>query len=202
MLIIGISGGSGCGKTTVVKEIIGKLPPGANVSVISQDAYYKDNSHLNREKKLTINFDHPDSIEWPLLLRHLEELIKGNSIEMPTYSYINCSRGKDTIPIKAADILILEGILIFTNQELRNLINIKVFVDTDPDDRLIRIIMRDTEERGRSYLDALRHYEEFVKPMHLQFIEPTKRFADIIIPHGGQNKIAIDLLVSKVLHMI
>lgn len=197
MLIIGIAGGSGSGKTTVVNKIIKSLP-GNSVTVIPQDAYYKDNGHLSPEEKKKINFDHPESIEFELLIRQLDRLIAGNSIDMPIYSYVTCARSKDTIKMNPGRVMIVEGILILTNQELRKRFGIKIFVDADSDDRLMRIIRRDIEERGRNYKQALLHYETFVKPMHEQFIEPTKRYADIIVPMGGQNKVAIDIISSRI----
>ena len=197
MLIIGIAGGSGSGKSTVVKQIIRHLPKDS-VSVMPQDAYYKDNGHLSAEERARINFDHPSSIEFGLLIKHLDELKAGTSIEMPIYSYVTCARGKETIPVKPKQVIIVEGILILTNPRLRKRMNIKIFVDADGDDRLMRIIHRDIEERGRSFQQVLQHYEKFVKPMHLQFIEPTKRYADIIVPQGGQNHVAIDVLTSRI----
>ena len=191
MLIIGISGGSGCGKTTVVKKMVDSLPKDM-VTVISQDFYYRDNGHLSAEERAKINFDHPASIEFNLLIKHLEMLRNGQAIEMPIYSYLTCA------PVKPKKVIILEGILIFTNARLRKLIDIKAFVDADDDDRLMRIIRRDIEERGRSFKEVLNHYETYVKPMHLQFIEPTKRYADIIVPQGGANDIAIDILASRI----
>ena len=197
MLIIGIAGGSGSGKTTVVKKIMSDFPKGS-VAVISQDSYYKDNGHLNAEERAKINFDHPSSIEFPFLIKQLDTLKKGKSIEMPIYSYLTCARAKDTIPVEAKKVIILEGILLFTNVKLLSRLDIKVFVDADADDRLMRIIRRDIEERGRSFSEVLSHYEKWVKPMHFQFIEPSKRYADIIIPQGGKNHIAIDILSSKI----
>jgi len=197
MLIIGIAGGSGSGKSTVVKQIIRHLPKDS-VSVIPQDAYYKDNGHLSAEDRARINFDHPSSIEFGLLIKHLDELKAGNQIEMPIYSYVTCARGKETIPVIPKQVIIIEGILILTNPRLRKRLNIKIYVDADGDDRLMRIIHRDIEERGRSFQQVLQHYEKFVKPMHLQFIEPTKRYADIIVPQGGQNHVAIDVLTSRI----
>jgi len=197
MLIIGIAGGSGSGKTTVVNKIIKSLPKNS-VSVISQDSYYKDNGHLSQEEKLKINFDHPDSIEFDLLNKHIEHLTKGQLIQKPIYSYLTCARAKETEPVEPKKVIIVEGILIFTNAKLRDKFSIKVFVDADTDDRLIRIIRRDLIERGRSVQGVLDHYDTFVKPMHLQFIEPTKRYADIIVPQGGTNHIAIDILSSKI----
>lgn len=197
MLILAIAGGSGCGKTTVVKKMLKRLPKNS-VTVISQDSYYKDNGHLSAEERAKINFDHPASIEFNLLIKQLEMLRKGKAIDMPIYSYLTCARAKETIPVQPKKIIILEGILIMTNAKLRALMDIKAFVDADADDRLMRIIWRDIEERGRSFKQVLTHYETYVKPMHLQFIEPTKRYADIIIPQGGANEIAIDILASKI----
>jgi len=197
MLIIGIAGGSGSGKTTVVNKIIKNLPVGS-VSVISQDSYYKDNGHLSQEEKKNINFDHPSSIEFDLLIKHLDMLKQHQNIPMPIYSYITCARDKETINVEPQKVIIVEGILIFTNSELRKRLDVKTYVDADDDDRLMRIIWRDIEERGRSFKQVLDHYQDFVKPMHLQFIEPTKRFADIIVPQGGENIVAIEILSSLI----
>jgi uridine kinase len=197
MLIIGIAGGSGSGKSTVVNQVIKHLPR-ESVTVIPQDAYYKDNGHKSAEERAKINFDHPSSIEWGLLIKQLEMLKNGHAIEMPIYSYVTCARSRETIPVTPSSVIIVEGILILTNPRLRKKMDIKVFVDADGDDRLMRIIRRDIEERGRSFHQVLQHYERYVKTMHLQFIEPTKRYADIIVPQGGQNKVAIDLLSSRI----
>ncbi len=197
MLIIGIAGGSGCGKSTVVKQIIKRLPKDS-VTVIPQDSYYKDNGHLSPDERALINFDHPSSIEFNLLIKHLDELSEGNVIGMPIYSYLTCARATETIPVYPREVVIVEGILILSNPRLRERLDIKIFVDADPDDRLMRIIRRDIEERGRSFSQVLDHYEVFVKPMHLQFIEPTKRYADIIVPQGGANHVAIDILSSRI----
>lgn len=199
MLVIGIAGGSGSGKTTVVRRIVEILPPDS-VSIISQDAYYKDNGHLSPEERAKINFDHPSSIEFSLMAKHLDELSKGHAIDMPVYSYLTCARQTETIPVEPRKVIIVEGILIMTDPCIRSRLNIKVFVDADADDRLMRIIRRDLIERGRTYDKVLDHYEQFVKPMHLQFIEPTKRYADIIVPQGGENTVAIDILASRI-HM-
>jgi len=197
MLLIGIAGGSGSGKTTVVNKIIGSLPSNS-VSIISQDAYYCDNGHLTAEERAKINFDHPSSIEFSLLIEHLDKLKEGKTIPMPIYSYLTCSRAEESFPIEPKKVIIVEGILIFTHAQLRKRLDIKVFVDAMPDDRLMRIIHRDIEERGRSFKEVLDHYKNFVKPMHEQFIEPTKKYADIIIPQGGENHVAIDVLSSKI----
>lgn len=195
-IVIGITGGSGSGKTTVVKKILDFFP-GNEVAVISQDAYYRDNSHLSLEERRKINFDHPNSIEFELLVKHIEALKKGQVIEEPTYDYVTSSRQQKTTRIEPRHIVIVEGILLFTDAQIRNLCNIKVYVDADSDDRLIRIIERDMLERGRSAQDVINRYQ-IVKAMHEQFIEPTKRFADLIIPQGGENHIAIDVLVSMI----
>lgn len=197
MLIIGIAGGSGSGKTTVVNKIIEALPQNS-VALIPQDAYYYDNGHLSQEEKLQINFDHPNSIEFDLLVEHLNALKQGKTIQLPIYSYVTCARSGETIPVAPKRVVIVEGILILGNARLRKLLDIKMFVATDSDNRLMRIIRRDVQERGRNYNDALTHYEKFVKPMHIQFIEPTKLYADLIIPQGGENKVAIDMLVSRI----
>ena len=197
MLVIGIAGGSGSGKTTVVKAITNQLKE--QVVVIPQDSYYKDSSHLPMEERQQINFDHPDAIDFKLLCKQLKDLKGGADIEQPVYSYITCSRSKtETVRVAPADVIIIEGILIFTCKELRDQMNIKIFVDADDDDRLMRIIIRDTAERGRSIETAIAHYCETVKPMHLQFIEPSKRYANIIVPQGGHNKVAIDVISATI----
>ncbi|NLK92210.1 MAG: uridine kinase [Bacteroidales bacterium] len=193
MIIIGIAGGTGSGKSTVAKEILSQLPDG-DIAFLPQDSYYKDSSHLPMDKRIEINFDHPDSIEFDLLISHIKELKKGNSVQQPIYSYITCSRAEETVLIKPAKIIVVEGILIFTDKELRKLMDLKVFVDAEADDRLIRVINRDIVERGRSVNSVIERYQKVLKPMHLQFIEPTKRYADLIIPEGGHNKVAVSIL--------
>jgi len=197
MLTIGIAGGSGSGKSTVVKKVV-ELLPRDSVTIIPQDAYYKDNGHLSAEERKKINFDHPASIEFSLLVKQLDQLRKGNPIDMPIYSYVTCARSDETQQVQPTNVIIVEGILILTSPSLRKRLDIKVFVDADADDRLMRIINRDILERGRNYKEVMRHYETFVKPMHLQFIEPTKRYADIIVPQGGNNHVAIDVLASRI----
>jgi uridine kinase len=195
MLIVGIAGGTGSGKTTVVNKLVKELPDG-EVIVIPQDAYYKDNGHIPPEERQKINFDHPDSLEFTLLIRHLKELREGHNVEMPVYSYLTCLRSAETITVKPAKVILVEGILILTDPDLRNMLDIKVYVDADADDRLGRVILRDIVERGRSVLMVLQRYHDTVKPSHLQFIEPSKRYADIIIPGGGENDVGIRVIIS------
>ncbi len=190
MLIIGIAGGTGSGKTTVVNKIIGSLPPG-EVAVIPQDSYYKDSSHVPIEERSKINFDEPASIEWSLLVKHLDELKAGKAIEMPTYSYLTCTRQEETVRIEPCDVVIVEGILVLNDDLLRDMMDVKVFVDADPDDRLIRVISRDCVERGRTPMMVINRYQDVLKPMHALYIEPTKRYADLIVPKGGTNVVAI-----------
>ncbi|MBK8442792.1 MAG: uridine kinase [Sphingobacteriales bacterium] len=197
MLIIGIAGGSGSGKTTVVRRIVERLPAD-QVVVIPQDNYYRDNSHLPLEERRMLNYDHPSAIEFNLLIEHLKKIKKGESIEMPLYSYITHARLPETISISPKSVIIVEGIMLFVEEKLRKLLDIKVFVHADSDDRLMRRIRRDTAERGRDLSETLNQYAETVQPMHLQFIEPTKRYADIILPMGGQNDVAIDMLVARI----
>ncbi len=197
MLVVGIAGGTGSGKTTVVNRIVNLLPPG-EVVVIPQDSYYFDSSHLPLEERQEINFDHPSSIEFELLIDHVLKMKNGFPIEQPIYSYLTCTRAKETIPIVPKHVIIIEGILILANPDLRDLIDVKVFVDADPDDRLSRVILRDIVERGRSVTRVLERYEKTVKPMFHQFIEPTKRYADIIVPQGGNNSVAISMLASLI----
>ena len=197
MLVIGIAGGSGSGKTTVVKAITRKLS--GKVVVIPQDSYYKDSSHLPMEERQKINFDHPDAIDFDLLCSQLHDLKQGKAIDQPVYSYLTCSRSKtETVRVEPADVIIVEGILIFTCKQLRDEMDIKIFVDAEADDRLMRIILRDIRERGRNIESAIEHYTDTVKPMHLQFIEHSKRYADIIIPLGGHNQVAIDVIATTI----
>jgi len=197
MLVIGIAGGTGSGKTTVVKKIIESLPKG-EVTILSQDSYYKDNSHLPLEERQKINFDHPDSLEFNLLGEHLKALKQGKSIQEPVYSYLTCTRSEETNTVKPSDVIIVEGILLFTQASLRELFDLKVFVWADDDDRLTRVIKRDIVERGRDVQTVLNRYDKTVKPMHLQFIEPSMRYADLIVPQGGHNKVAIEVLVTLI----
>ena len=197
MLVIGIAGGSGSGKTTVVNAIVSQLKD--RVVVIPQDSYYKDSSHLPLEERQQINFDHPDAIDFELLCQQLKDLKEGKTIEQPVYSYITCSRSKnETITVSPADVVIIEGILVFTCKELRAQMDIKIFVDADDDDRLMRVMARDIIERGKTVETVIERYTKTVKPMYLQFIEPSKRYADIVIPQGGHNKVAIDVISNTI----
>jgi uridine kinase len=197
MLIIGIAGGTGSGKTTVVNKIIKRLSE-KDVAILSQDAYYRDNSHLPLEERQKINFDHPDSIEFELLADNIRRLKKDEIIEQPIYSYLSCTRSEETVTIKPRKVIIIEGILCLWPKELRKLMDIKIFVDCEADLRLSRVIQRDIIERGRDIHQVLHRYEETVRPSHLQFIEPTKRYADIIVPEGGNNKVAIDIIAQYI----
>ena len=197
MLIIGIAGGSGSGKTTVVRALTEQIKE--KVVVIPQDSYYKDSSHLPMEERQKVNFDHPDSIDFDLLIKHLKELKKGHSVEQPVYSYITCSRSStETVTVHPAEVIIVEGILIFCCAELRKQMDIKIFVDADDDDRLMRVMARDILERGKTVETVIQRYSRTVKPMFLQFIEPSKRYADVIIPQGGHNKVAIDVIAATI----
>lgn len=197
MLIIGIAGGTGSGKSTVVRKIISSLPQD-EVAVIPQDSYYWDSSHVPVEERSKINFDEPASIEWQLLVDHLEKLNSGQPIDMPTYSYLTCTRQSETIRISPCKVVIVEGILVLNDERLRNMMDIKVFVDADADERLIRVIARDCVERGRTPMMVINRYQEVLKPMHNMYIEPSKKFADIIIPQGGDNVVAVKLLTDYI----
>lgn len=197
MIIIGIAGGTGSGKTTVVNKITNSFPRG-EVAVIPQDSYYKDSSHIPPEERSKINFDEPDAIEWKLLVKHLKELKQGNAIDMPTYSYLTCTRQPETVRVEPCEVVIIEGILVLNDEELRDMMDVKVFVDADADDRLIRVISRDCVERGRTPMMVINRYQEVLKPMHNQYIEPSKRHADLILPQGGDNHVAIKLLTDYI----
>ena len=197
MLIIGIAGGTGSGKTTVVNKIIDSLPKD-EVTVIPQDCYYNDNSHIPLEERLKMNYDEPSSIEWSLLCRHLSELKKGNKVERPTYDFLTCARLKETKTLSPRDVVVVEGILVLTDPQLREMLDVKVFVDADADVRLIRVIKRDCIERGRTPQMVIDRYQETLKPMHELYIEPSKRYADLIIPQGGNNNVAIMLLTDYI----
>lgn len=198
MLVIGIAGGSGSGKTTVVQSIRDRIDSD-KIIVVPQDSYYKDSGDLTEEEKRYHNFDHPDSIDWDLLCSQLSDLKSGKAVEQPVYSYLTCARSKsETVHVEPAEVIIIEGILIFTCKELREQMDIKVFVDADDDDRLMRIMARDIAERGKDVFWVIERYTDTVKPMYLQFIEPSKRYADIIVPQGGHNKVAIDMISARI----
>ncbi len=193
MLIIGIAGGTGCGKTTVVNQIINELP-NEEVGVITQDSYYNDLSHLTLAERRETNFDHPKSIDFKLLENHLTALKSGKSIQQPVYSFIECNRTKDTIETYARKVMIVEGILIMTNPIIRDMFDIKIYVHADSDERLIRRLKRDVNERGWNLNETLNNYQMILKPMHDQFIEPSKEYADIIIPNNKYNTVAVDIV--------
>lgn len=201
MIIIGIAGGTGSGKTTVVKKIMESLPTN-EVVLLPQDSYYKDSSHVPAEERQNINFDHPNAFDWELLSKHVASLKKGQPIEQPIYSYLTCTRQRETIHIEPREVIVIEGILALSDKKLRSLMDLKIFVDADPDERLIRVIQRDVIERGRTAEAVMDRYMRVLKPMHLEFIEPCKRYADLIIPQGGHNKKAIEIIklyIEKIL---
>lgn len=200
-LVIGIAGGSGSGKTTVSKEISKRLPSD-RVLILTEDAYYNDNSALSMDERKKINYDHPNAYDTDLLIEQLQDLLDGKAIELPTYNFNILSRAKDTIHVEPADIIILEGILVLASEELRKFMDIKLFVDADDDIRFIRRLQRDTQERGRSIDWIISQYLATVKPSYNQFVEPSKKYADIIIPQGGENQVAIDMVSSKLLSII
>lgn len=197
MYIIGIAGGTGSGKTTVVKKIMEALR-GENVAVLSQDSYYNDNTHLTMDERRKINYDHPDAFDWKLLCQQLRALSEGHAIEQPTYDYITSNRMSETVHIEPCEVIIIEGIMALYRKDMRDLMNLKIYVDTDADVRLIRNIQRDTVERGRTAQMVIDRYLKILKPMHEEFIEPTKRYADLIIPEGGANEQAIDILQTYI----
>lgn len=195
MFIIGIAGGTGSGKTTVVRKLAERLPKG-EVVVLHQDSYYKDSSNVPVEERQHINFDHPDAFDWPLLEKHIHELHEGHAIEEPIYSYLTCTRQQETVHIEPKEVVIVEGIMALRDEKLRNEMDLKIFVDADADDRLIRVIKRDIVERGRTAEGVMERYQRVLKPMHEQFIEPCKRYADVIIPQGGHNNAAINVMAK------
>lgn len=196
-ILIGIAGGTGSGKSTVASEIY-KCIPDESIAIIEQDSYYNDQSHLTFEERVKTNYDHPNAFDTKLLMQHLSDLTEGKAIEKPIYDFEKHNRKKETIRVESKDIIILEGIMILAEPELRDMLDIKIFVDTDADLRIIRRIQRDIEERGRTIDSVINQYVNVVRPMHLQFVEPNKRYADIIIPEGGYNKVAIDIVIARV----
>ena len=197
MTIIGIAGGTGSGKTTVVRKIAEALPP-HHVVVVPLDSYYNDTSHMTEEERHAINFDHPDAFDWKLLIKQVNELRNGQAVEQPTYSYIKCNRLKETLHVEPKPVIIIEGIMTLLNKKLRDMMDLKIFVDTDSDERRIRNIQRDVLERGRTVDMVISRYLEVLKPMHEQFIEPTKKYADLIIPQGGENHKGINILCKYI----
>lgn len=198
MIIIGIAGGTGSGKTTVVRKIVESLPADT-VAVIPQDSYYNSQWDVPEALRKKTNFDHPDAFEWPLLAHQIEELRKGHSIEQPTYSYLTCTRQQETVHVEPHDVIIVEGIMALYDKKLRDLMDLKIFVDAEPDERLLRVIERDIEERGHPLEMLINKYRNVLKPMHDEFIEPTKQFADIIIPNGGENARAVAMMQMYIL---
>ncbi|MDN4526292.1 uridine kinase [Fictibacillus fluitans] len=196
-IVIGVAGGSGSGKTTVAKEIYRQFAD-QSILIIEQDSYYRDQSEKTMDERLKTNYDHPLAFDNELLISQLNALLEFKSIEKPVYDYTAHTRSDKIIPVEPKDVIILEGILILEDERLRDLMDIKLFVDTDADVRIIRRMVRDTRDRGRTLESVIDQYTSVVRPMHNQFIEPTKRYADIIIPEGGQNRVAIDLMVTKI----
>lgn len=198
--IIGVAGGSGSGKTTVTAKVLETIGPDM-AAVIVQDYYYRDQAHLTFEQRLATNYDHPHAFDWPLLIEHIEDLLAGRAIQMPVYDFTNHTRAAETITVKPAPVIVIEGLFPLYDAALRDMMSLKIFVDTDPDVRFIRRLQRDIRERGRSADHVIEHYLATVRPMHNQFIEPTKRFADVILPHGA-NDPAVDIITTKVASLI
>jgi uridine kinase len=198
--IIGVAGGSGSGKTTVTAKVLETIGPDM-AAVIVQDYYYRDQAHLTFEQRLATNYDHPHAFDWPLLIEHIEELLAGRPIDMPVYDFTHHTRASDTIRVNPAPVIVIEGLFPLYDAALREMMSLKIFVDTDPDVRFIRRLQRDIRERGRSADHVIEHYLATVRPMHNQFIEPTKRFADVILPHGA-NDPAVDIITTKVASLI
>ena len=198
--IIGVAGGSGSGKTTVTAKVLETVGPDM-AAVIVQDYYYRDQAHLTFEQRLTTNYDHPHAFDWPLLIEHIEDLLAGRAIEMPVYDFTHHTRAAETITVKPAPVIVIEGLFPLYDAAMRDMMSLKIFVDTDPDVRFIRRLQRDIRERGRTVDHVIEHYLATVRPMHNQFIEPTKRFADVILPHGA-NDPAVDIITTKVASLI
>ncbi len=200
-VVIGVTGGTGSGKTTVVQEILRQLDT-SEVLVIQHDSYYRDRSHLPKEQRADINYDHPDALETPLLVEHLKRLLAGEAVEIPIYDFATHTRKAECQRAEPRKVIVVEGILILADAELRKMFDIKVFVDTDADIRFIRRMERDIAERARTRESVVKQYMETVRPMHLEFVEPSKRYADVIIPDGGYNSVAVDMLLTKILSVI
>jgi len=200
-IVIGIAGGTGSGKTTVAQEILRRVGPD-KIAYLPHDAYYKDHSHLSPEERALVNYDHPDSLETSLLVTHIQALKRGQTIERPVYDFTTHSRTKQTVRVEPRPIILVEGILIFVEPELRELFDVKIFVDTDADIRFIRRLRRDIQERGRTVESVIEQYLRTVRPMHLEFVEPSKRYADVIIPEGGFNEVALDMVIARIHHLL
>lgn len=200
-VVFGVAGGTASGKTTVAERILQGVGA-SQVAYLAHDAYYKDTTHLPLEERARLNYDHPNSLETDLLVRHVEELLAGRSVHVPIYDFTSHRRTEETMPVSPCPIILVEGILIFTHRRLRQLMDIKVYVDTDPDVRFIRRMLRDMEERDRSLDSIIKQYLKTVRPMHLEFVEPSKRYADIIIPEGGLNQVALDMVVSRLVELL
>ena len=196
-LIIGVAGGSGSGKTTVVNKIVQKIGK-KNILLVEHDSYYRDLSHIPLSERRKQNFDHPASLETELMIRHIEALRKGYKIDLPVYDFVAHTRAEKTISVSPKKIILIDGILIFSEPDLLDLMDIKIFVDTDDDVRLLRRLRRDIQDRGRDFDGVLNQYETFVRPMHLEFVEPSKRYADIIIPRGGENRVALEMVIAMI----
>lgn len=200
-IIVGVAGGTGSGKTTIVTEILKDLDPD-NVLLIQHDSYYKDRSHLPSEERANVNYDHPDALETSLLAEHLKKLLDGEEVEIPIYDFVTHTRKPERQKVKPCKVIFVEGILILADRELRDLFDIKVFVDTDADIRFIRRLERDIAERGRTRESVVAQYKQTVRPMHLEFVEPSKRYADVIVPEGGHNLVAVDMIITKIRSVI
>ena len=201
-VIIGIAGGSASGKTSVARRLVETFDDTNTVTIIRQDDYYHDQSHMPFQERLKTNYDHPDAFDNELLVSHLKTLLEGKDIEKPIYDFSVHTRKEETVKVEPRDIIILEGILVLSDPEIRNLLDIKIYVDTDADVRIIRRLVRDINERGRTVDSVINQYLTVVRPMHLQFIEPTKRYADLIVPEGGHNKVAIDIISANIKHIL
>ncbi len=196
-VIVGVAGGTGSGKTTVVREIFNKLGP-TDVTVITHDSYYKDRSHMSMDERAKVNYDHPDALDTPLLVEHIKQLQQGLAVDVPIYDFSQHVRRHEHVHMTPGKVVVVEGILILADEQLRNLFDIKIFVDTDADIRFIRRMERDILERARTRESVVKQYMESVRPMHIQFVEPSKQYADVIVPEGGHNTVAVDMIITKV----